>query len=41
LPTIFEGEHFNPKKDRGKGADRGIWRRTGTWESTRSDPARS
>jgi hypothetical protein len=27
----FEGEHFNPKKDRGRGAERGMWRRTGTW----------
>jgi hypothetical protein len=28
----FEGEHFNPKRDRGKGTDRGVWRRTGAWE---------
>ena len=25
----LEGEHFNPRKDRGKGKDRGVWRRSG------------
>ena len=35
----FEGEHFDPKKDRGKGHHRGIWRRQGNWEhSERSGP---
>ena len=28
----FEGEHFNPKKDRGKGKDRNVWRRSGEWQ---------
>ena len=28
----FGGEHFNPKNDRGKEVERGVWRRTGTWE---------
>ena len=28
----FEGEHFNPKKDRGKGKDRHVWRRSGEWQ---------
>ena len=28
----FDGEHFNPQKDRGKGKDRNVWRRSGEWQ---------
>lgn len=27
----FEGEHFDPVRDRGKGERRDAWRRTGSW----------
>lgn len=29
----FEGEHFDPVRDRGKGKDRNAWRRTGPPEA--------